>query len=293
MSLVGDTCTWYDFMKAFSAHYISGALLTIDKQLAPFRGRCTFRQYLLSKPDRYGTKVFWVYPDTEHNFPLLRIPYLGRPAGQERHTNLGRNIPTELATPFFKSRRNVTFDNCFTDMALAETLLKNGWTMVGWPTIKGNKRFLSDSFKSGRQLALYATKFAYNENAAVLKYQSKRRKSVILLSSMYGTSIVGPYPKPKRNQRWSVFYNPKEGAAGPLDKMAHAHTVKCKSQHWPLVMFFNIIDLATIASCRIGTIRFPEHPRSIKDRRSAFVESVSGQLMCAQTKRSMTDVVMP
>ena len=46
--------TWDESMKALSAHYIPGALVTIDKQLVPFRGRCSFRQYLPSKPDRYG-----------------------------------------------------------------------------------------------------------------------------------------------------------------------------------------------------------------------------------------------
>ena len=110
--------TWDEFMKALSAHYIPGALLTIDEHLVPFRGRCGFRQYLPSKPDRYGIKVIWV-ADAERSFPLLGIPYLGRPAGQEKHTNLGRNIATELATPYFKSGRNVTCDNYFTDMALA------------------------------------------------------------------------------------------------------------------------------------------------------------------------------
>ena len=282
--------TWDEFMKALSAHYIPGALLTIDEQLVPFRGRCSFRQYLPSKPDRYGIKVFWV-ADAERNFPLLGIPYLGRPAGQERHTNLGSNIATELATPYFKSGRNVTCDNYFTDMALAETLLKNGLTMVG--TVRGNKRFLPNSFKSGRQLALHDSEFAYNKNATVLKYQSKRRKSVILLSSMHDTGIVGSDQNPKKKPEIVLFYNSTKGAVDTLDKMAHTYTVKRKTQRWPLVMFFNIIDMATIASRSIWTIRFPEHPLSNKDGRSSFIESISEQLMCAQIKRRMTEVVMP
>ena len=211
-----------------------------------------------------GIKVFWV-ADAERNFPLLGIPYLGQPPGQERHTNLGRNIATELATPYFKSGRNVTWDNYFIDMVLAETLLKNGLTMVG--TVRGNKRFLPNSFRSGRQLALYDSESAYNENATVLKYQSKRRKSVILLSSMHDTSIVDPYQNPKKRLEMVLFCNSTKGAVDTLDKMAHTYTVKRKTQRWPLVMFFNIIDMATIASRSIWCHSISRAP-SVKQRRA-------------------------
>ena len=103
------------------------------------------------------------------------------------------------------SGRNVTCDNYFTDMAPAETLLKNGLTMVG--TVRGNKRFLPNSFKSGRQLALHDSEFAYNKNATVLKYQSKRRKSVIL-SSMHDTGIVGTTRRRARLTLWTRWPTP-------------------------------------------------------------------------------------
>ncbi|XP_070198822.1 piggyBac transposable element-derived protein 4-like [Littorina saxatilis] len=142
---------WDKFQKSLKSHYIPGPLLTVDEQLVPFRGRCSFLQYLPSKPDRYGMKVFWI-ADAEQNFPLYGVPYLGRPAGQERQVNLGRNIAVELATPFFKSGRNVTCDNFFTDLTLSEKLLKNGMTLVG--TVRANKRFLPDSLKTKKHLAL-------------------------------------------------------------------------------------------------------------------------------------------
>ena len=48
---------WDEFMKNLSQHYVPGCLLTVDEQLVPFRGRCSFLQYLPSKPDRYGITV--------------------------------------------------------------------------------------------------------------------------------------------------------------------------------------------------------------------------------------------
>lgn len=50
---------WDDFSHNLSVHYIPGPFITIDEQLVPFRGRCSFLQYLPSKPDRCGIKIFW------------------------------------------------------------------------------------------------------------------------------------------------------------------------------------------------------------------------------------------
>ena len=38
--------------------YSPGEFLTIDEKLEPFKGRCSFIQYIPSKPARYGLKIF-------------------------------------------------------------------------------------------------------------------------------------------------------------------------------------------------------------------------------------------
>ena len=50
---------WTDFEVALRKYYSPGPNITVDEQLMPFRGRCGFLQYLPSKPDKYGLKVFW------------------------------------------------------------------------------------------------------------------------------------------------------------------------------------------------------------------------------------------
>lgn len=56
--------------------YRPGRNLTIDEQLVPFRGRCPFKQYIPSKPDKYGLKLFWIC-DSKTSYPLQAVPYLG------------------------------------------------------------------------------------------------------------------------------------------------------------------------------------------------------------------------
>ncbi|XP_070183498.1 piggyBac transposable element-derived protein 4-like [Littorina saxatilis] len=280
---------WDEFIRNLGKYYVPGPLLTIDEQLVPFRGRCSFLQYLPSKPDKYGMKIFWI-ADAENSYPLLGIPYLGRPAGQERQVNLGRNIALELAQPFFKTGRNITLDNFFTDMVLAENLLKNGLTMVG--TVRSNKRFLPEPFKTKNRLPLHTSEFAYQQDKTLVYYQGKKKKATVMLSTQHRDGVVD-MTSLKKKPEVVLFYNQTKGAVDTIDKLAHCYTVKRKTQRWPLVSFFNCIDLSTIASRCIWSLRFEGHQLSLKDGRANFIQAISESLMLAQVKRRITEVNMP
>ena len=108
---------WDKFTQNLKQYYIPGPFITVDEQLVPFQGRCSFLQYLPSKPDRYGLKIFWA-AEAETNYPLIAEPYLGKPLGAHRQENLGRNVAIRLSSAFYKTGRNITADNFFTDMVL-------------------------------------------------------------------------------------------------------------------------------------------------------------------------------
>ncbi|GFS10164.1 PiggyBac transposable element-derived protein 4 [Elysia marginata] len=111
---------WDDFNLNLGKEYIPGPMLTVDEQLMPWRGRCGFLQYLPSKPDKYGLKIFWIC-DAGKGYPLIGEPYLGK-VGRSREMNIGRNTAIALSEPYFGSGRNLTVDNFFTDMALSTPL---------------------------------------------------------------------------------------------------------------------------------------------------------------------------
>ena len=50
---------WTMFLARLQICYTPGGSLTVDEQLIPTRGRCNFRQYMPSKPGKYGLKIFW------------------------------------------------------------------------------------------------------------------------------------------------------------------------------------------------------------------------------------------
>ena len=96
-----------------------------------FCGRCPFRQYIPSKPAKYGIKIWWCCCDAETSYPLKGEVYLGKQPDQLREVGQGAHVVKELVAPWYRSGRNVTADNFFSSIPLAEDLLENGLTYVG------------------------------------------------------------------------------------------------------------------------------------------------------------------
>ena len=68
---------WQMFIANLPKYYLPGVDITVDEQLVAFRGRCAFRQYMPSKPAKYGLKIWWAC-NARTSFPLKGDVYLGR-----------------------------------------------------------------------------------------------------------------------------------------------------------------------------------------------------------------------
>ena len=68
---------WTVFTARLPMMYRPDMDMTVDEQLVSFRGRCSFRQYIPSKPGKYGLKIFWNC-DAISSYPLKGEIYLDR-----------------------------------------------------------------------------------------------------------------------------------------------------------------------------------------------------------------------
>lgn len=114
--------------------YSPGQNVTIDEMLAGFRGRCSFRQYIPSKPNKYGIKIFSLV-DAEiwytHNLEI----YPGKqPEGPFETSYKPSDVVKRLSEPIYGTGRNITADNWFTDTEVVNFLKNKKLSYVG--TIK-------------------------------------------------------------------------------------------------------------------------------------------------------------
>ena len=138
--------------------YVLGTNLTIDEQPVTFRGRCPFRQYMPSKPRKYGIKI-WAICDSTAHYVLKTDVYKGREIGEPKETNLGLKVVLKLSEPFQKSGRNITSDNFFTNLELGRKLLMQNLTIVG--TIQKNTIKLPAEFVSTKDRKEFTTLYGF------------------------------------------------------------------------------------------------------------------------------------
>ena len=92
-----------------------GEDVCVDEQLVPFRGRCKFRQYIPSKPAKYGLKI-WITADVETSYAWKCQIYTGKAAGSAAEVGQGKRVVLEMTEGL--QGITVTCDNLFTSYAL-------------------------------------------------------------------------------------------------------------------------------------------------------------------------------
>ena len=142
---------WNENLKTL---YTPGKFLTVDEQLIPFRGRCPFRQYIPSKPAKYGIKM-WFLCDSKNYYAYNSQVYLGRARNCKTEKNQGQRVVLDLCEGV--TDRNVTCDNFFTSYALATELAKKRMTIVG--TIRKNRKELPPVLLQMKKKPVYSTEF--------------------------------------------------------------------------------------------------------------------------------------
>ena len=114
---------------SFSKFYIPGTSVTVDEHLARYRGKCPFKQYIPSKPDRYGIKMF-VLADANTFYPINIKIYTGK----SKVNNSPEEIVIRLISRL-KPDHILTGDNFFAPLKLSNRLLERNIGYLG--TIRG------------------------------------------------------------------------------------------------------------------------------------------------------------
>lgn len=233
---------WDQFNSNLRRPYSPGETLAVDEQLLGYRGNIPGRTYLPSKPAKYGLKIFWL-AEAITGYALNAKIYSGRLPNEPPHTKIGRDVVLDLTRPFYQSGRDIITDNYFTSHELAVTLLANGLTLLG--TIRGNRREIPTNIKTARQRDVQSSIFLHDhENKIILaSYVPRRKKNVLMLSSSHsGKEVAGVEHKHK--PLMILDYNKGKGAVDQLDENLAEFTCKRKTVRWPLLVWYNMLDVA-------------------------------------------------
>ncbi|XP_071210173.1 piggyBac transposable element-derived protein 4-like, partial [Salvelinus alpinus] len=101
---------WEKWVERLPYLYNPGPEVTVDEQLVPFKGRCPFRQYMPSKPAKYGIKI-WVPCDAQSSYAWKIQVYTGKPASGSPEKNQWMWLVLDVTDGL--TVHNVTCDNIF------------------------------------------------------------------------------------------------------------------------------------------------------------------------------------
>ena len=271
---------WTLFQAQLRKFYIPGTDLCVDEQLVAFRGRCSFRQYIPSKPAKYGIKIWWCC-DAQTSYPLNGQVYLGKQPDQPREVGQGARVFKDMVAPWYRSGKNVTADNFFTSIPLAEDLLQNGLTYVG--TIRSNKAEIPAEMKPNNNREVYSSMFGFKDQVTLVSYVPKKDKSVKALSTMHhDTAVEGEDRKPEI----ILHYNATKSGVDNLDYLCTLYTCRRKVNRWPVVLFGNCNDVGAVAAFVTWMAKYPEWKSSEGGRRRrVFLLELGHELVMPNIKR--------
>ena len=263
---------WDKWVARLPLIYNPGPNVTVDEKLMPFRGRCPFRQYIPSKPAKYGIKI-WAACDAASSYAWNLQVYTGKRHGGAPEKNQGMRVVLDLAQGL--SGHNITCDNFFTSHELGQELLKRKLTMLG--TVRKNRTELPPQLLKKEDRPVQSSKFAYTADTTLASYVPKKGKNVVLMSTLHrdGRICGQEHQKPEM----IMDYNATKGGVDNLDKLVTAYSCKRKTLRWPLVIFFDMLDISAYNAFVIWRAQSPEWNRGKLQKRRLFLEELGKKLV--------------
>lgn len=248
------------FLGNFQKYFVPSAEMTLDEQLLAFRGRCSFRQYIPSKPAKYGIKVFALV-DVHYPYTFNLEIYAGlQPEGPFRLSNERHDVVMRMSRPVLGKNMNITMDNWFSSLQVAKDLFDNGTTMVA--TVRKDKREVPREFRVAKGNPLFSSKFGFHQPCTLVSYVAKSNKVVILMSTMHNDATIDALTSDRRKPEIITYYNRTKNGIDLVDKMCSLYDVSRNSRRWPLTVFFDLLNLSALnALCIYSANKNFEHVR--------------------------------
>ncbi|CAI5671651.1 unnamed protein product [Oreochromis niloticus] len=301
---------WDEWCARLPAMYRPGPEVTVDERLVPFRGRCPYRQYMPSKPARYGIKI-WVACDARSSYAWKMQVYTGKPGKPDKRgppeKHLAARVVLDL-TEGLPPGRNVTCDNFFTSRELADRLFRERGHMV-LGTLRANRPEIPRELRCVKGRAVGSVESVVLAGSAprgegggggggrgpdtiILSYVAKKNKNVLLLTTAprYHRRS-GPEPWPSRRSGNSksngnsdgkpplvLHYNRTKGGVDNLDKVVSTYSCRRKTCRWPVALFHNMVDVAAYNAFVLWREIHPDWMAGKLNRRRLFLEQLGKAL---------------
>ena len=263
--------------------------LSIDEQICPTKKNSYLKQYVPSKPHKWGYKFyvlsgvsgfaydFEMYSGQENDPKFRRSdePDLG--AAANNVVRLSRTVPDNC-------NHKLYFDNYFTSLDLLVYLAKRGIYSLG--TIRRNRipqnkmPTEAEMKKKGRGASEEMVTNVDGVDVSLVMWQDN--KTVSLMSTLSGEQPISYAQRHDKTAKEKLTvrcpnlvkeYNKHMGGVDKLDSLLGRSHCKIKSRKWYFRIFYHLLDI-TIINSWIMFKKVHESKMKLKDFRASVAEAM-------------------
>ena len=260
---------------------------SVDEAMVAFRGRLGFRQYIPSKPTKYGIKV-WIRADPVNGYANDFQVYTGKVEGRAE-IGLCSRVVLDLVQGLDHKGHIVNTDNFFSSPALSNALLLRGIYSRG--TVRPNRHDFPKAMLTGINLR---GDYKVVQKGPLLAIAWMDRKPVHFVSN--ADNPINLRSNVQRRQRDGsivhfpcpttvVHYNENMNGVDVADQLRTKYPTSRKSNKWWHSLFWFLFDLCIVNSFIIRK-ESPNHqeltrtgavkPFSMLDFRKCLIKSLIG-----------------
>ena len=173
--------------------------------------------------------------------------YVGKqPEGPFQLFNKSYDITLRMVSPIVGPGRNLTTDNWYTSVSLAEDLLKMKVNLVG--TTRKNKPDIPPEMMPNKNRKSLSSQFGFQKEMMMVSYVPKPKKAVILLSTMHSDASIDKTTRDKQKPSVVTFYNETKGGVDTANKKCAATFCSRRTNRWPMSLFYSLVNKVCLNS---------------------------------------------
>lgn len=219
--------------------------------MVPWKGRLSFRQYIPSKPDRFGIKLYTLC-ESRNSYICDFDVYTGSdynpdPTAEVSEERLGHSYHVVLGLlrrcAFLNKGYSLYVDNYYTSPTLFDELCAEDTSCVG--TVRTNRKEVPKALKL--KLKRGDTVFRQRNNLLAMKWVDKR--DVCMLTTKHGPTMTVTNKQDRDGNQiikptCVLDYNAHMGGVDTSDQMVKYYNFTRKTLKWWVKLFFHLINLA-------------------------------------------------
>ena len=230
--------------------------LAVDESMMPWKGRVAFKQFIPSKPTKYGIKMYFCCEAGTGYISCLKM-YSGK-QGEHAEREHSENVVRYLTSDFHGKGHTIFMDSFFSSLKLFEELKQKGTGAVG--TLHANRRGIPLSLKQARMKkgeaqSLHETAPSEKKSdASLLCMKFKDKKDVFLLSTKHNGEFVDTEKinkqtnQPLRKPQVVLDYNDCMNAVDQFDQNMAYYCFNWKTVKWWKRALTHLIHVSKVQS---------------------------------------------